>query len=337
MAMNLPAPTKPKVFVARVIPDEGLELLAQHCAVDLWTDQLPPPRDALLERVQGTTGILALLTDRIDDTVMDAAGASLRVISNLAVGFDNIDVPAATQRGIVVGNTPDVLTETSADFSWALLMAAARRIVEGDSYTRSGQWRTWEPKLLLGQDITGATLGIIGFGRIGKAVAKRAGGFAMRVLYHSSTPRDDPDAARLGAQRVDLDTLLAESDFVSIHTPLTAQTRALIDAAAFAKMKRTAILINTARGPVVDSAALYQALAEGVIAYAALDVTDPEPIPMDSPLLRLPNIIIAPHIASASVKTRGQMARIAALNLIAGTKREPLLHCVNPEASLTHS
>lgn len=331
--MDTPSPTKPPVFVARVIPDEGLELLAQHCTVDLWRDQLPPRRDALMERVQGVHGILALLTDRIDGAVMDAASPHLQVISNLAVGYDNIDVPAATERGIMVGNTPDVLTETSADFTWALLMAAARRIVEGDHYSRTGQWQTWEPKLLLGQDITGATLGIIGFGRIGKAVAKRASGFAMRVLYHSSTPRDDPDAARLGAQRVDLDTLLGEADFVSIHTPLTPQTRALIDAKALARMKRTAILINTARGPVVDSAALYDALAHGIIAYAALDVTDPEPIPMDSPLLLLPNIIIAPHIASASVKTRGQMARIAALNLIAGVNREPLPHCVNPEAS----
>lgn len=329
--MSVPAQTKPRVFVSRLIPDEGLNLLRQHCEPDIWLGELPPPRDVLLERVQGVNGILSLLTDRLDGELMDAAGPHLKVISNMAVGYDNISVPDATRRGIPVGNTPGVLTETSADFAWALLMAAARRVVEGDSYTRAGRWKTWEPKLLLGQDITGATLGIIGLGRIGKQVAKRARGFDMRVLYHNSKPVDDPDAAQLGAQPVELDTLLREADFVSIHTPLTAETRSLIDARAFSKMKRTAILINTARGPVVDSEALYHALAEGIIAYAALDVTDPEPIPPDSPLLTLQNIIIAPHIASASVKTRGRMARMAAENLIAGVKKERLPHCVNPE------
>ncbi len=329
--MSIASRTKPKVFVARMIPDQGLDLLQQHYDVDVWSDQLPPSREMLLQRVQGVAGILSLLTDRIDGDVMDAAGPSLKVISNMAVGYDNVSVADATRRNLPIGNTPGVLTETSADFTWALLMAAARRVVEADAYVRAGRWQTWEPKLLLGQEITGTTLGIIGFGRIGKEVAKRARGFDMRVLYLASTPRDDPDATRLDAHRVDLDTLLRESDFVSVHTPLTPQTRLLIDAAALSKMKRTAILINTARGPVVDSAALYDALKQGIIAYAALDVTDPEPIPTDSPLLQLPNIVIAPHIASASIATRGKMARMAAHNVIAGVTGERLPHCVNPE------
>jgi len=322
---------KPKVFVTRIIPDKGLDIVKEFCEANIWPGELPPPRDVLLEGVKGVDGILSLLTSKIDAEVMDIAGPQLKVISNYAVGFDNIDIPAATQRGIPVGNTPGVLTDTTADFAFALLMAAARRVVEGDKYTRAGKWQTWGPKLLLGPDIHGATLGLVGFGRIGKAMAKRASGFDMKVLYYDPIIKDDPEAAALGAQSADLDTVLSQSDFISVHTPLTPDTRHLINATALAKMRSEAIVINTARGPVVDHDALYEALKSGQIAYAALDVTDPEPIPMDSPLLTLDNIIIAPHIASASVATRDKMAEMAAANLLAGLKGEPLPTCVNPE------
>ncbi|RLT40697.1 MAG: D-glycerate dehydrogenase, partial [Chloroflexi bacterium] len=281
---------------------------------------------------KGVDGILSLLTTKMDPAVMDAAGAGLKVISNYAVGFDNIDIPEATRRGIPVGHTPGVLTDTTADFAFTLLMAAARRVVEGDNYTRAGKWKTWGPSLLLGQDVYGATLGLIGFGRIGKGMAKRATGFDMRILYHDEfVPADDPFVKEVGATAVDLDTLLRESDFVSVHTPLLPETYHLIDAAALAKMKSTAILINTARGPLIDPAALYDALKNGGIAYAGLDVTEPEPIPMDSPLLTLDNIIIAPHIASASVVTRNQMAVIAANNLITGLTGKRVPACANPQ------
>lgn len=322
---------KPKVFVTRIIPDKGLDIVKEFCEANIWPGELPPPRDVLLEGVKGVDGILSLLTSKIDAEVMDIAGPQLKVISNYAVGFDNIDIPAATKRGIPVGNTPGVLTDTTADFAFALLMAAARRVVEGDKYTRAGKWQTWGPKLFLGPDIHGATLGLVGFGRIGKAMAKRASGFDMKVLYYDPIIKDDPEAAALGAQSADLDTVLSQSDFISVHTPLTPDTRHLINATALAKMRSEAIVINTARGPVVDHDALYEALKSGQIAYAALDVTDPEPIPMDSPLLTLDNIIIAPHIASASVATRDKMAEMAAANLLAGLKGEPLPTCVNPE------
>jgi len=297
----------------------------------VWQAELPPPREVILERVRGVEGVLSLLTDKIDAAVMDAAGAGLKVISNLAVGFDNVHIPEATRRGIPVGNTPGVLTDTTADFAFALLMAAARRVVEGDKYTRAGHWKTWGPKLLLGYDLTGATLGILGFGRIGSGMAKRACGFDMRVIYHNPLCEDDPYAVEVGAECVDLDVLYAEADFISIHTPLTKETYHLIGAHALGKMKPTAILVNTARGGVVDMDALYAALSRGRIAAAALDVTEPEPIPADHPLLELDNIIITPHIASASVATRGKMSAMAAANLIAGLKSERLPNCVNPE------
>ncbi len=318
--------SRPTVFVARNIPAAGLDLIRAACETRLWQDQLPPPREALLEQVRGCDGILALLTDRIDGAVMDAAGPQLRVISNFAVGVDNIHVAEATRRGIPVGNTPGVLTETTADLAWALLMAAARRVVEGDRYVRDGQWQTWEPQLLLGPDVYGATLGIVGFGRIGQAVARRAQGFAMRVLYSSRSIIEAP-----GATRVDFQTLLRESDFVTIHTPLTPDTRHLFNKEAFKVMKRGAILVNTARGPIVDQGALCEALQSGHIAAAALDVTDPEPIPPDDPLLTLPNCIVVPHIGSASIATRNRMAEMAARNLLAGVRGERLPHCVNPE------
>lgn len=321
--------SKPRVYVTRLIPDEGLQTILAACDAEVWEGELPPPREVLLEKIKGKEGLLSLLTDKVDAELMDAAGG-LRVISNYAVGFDNIDVKAATARGIPVGNTPGVLTETTADLAFALLMAVARRVVEGVDYVRAGRWKTWGPRLLLGQDVHGATLGLIGFGRIGQAMARRARGFNMRILYHDRARMPEAEAA-LGATFVDLDTLLRESDFVSLHTDLNPTTRHMIDAAALAKMKPTAILINSARGPIVDPVALADALRRGVIAGAGLDVTEPEPIPLDDPLLQLPNCVIVPHIASASVATRGLMARMAADNLLAGLRGERLPNCVNPE------
>jgi glyoxylate reductase len=268
-----------------------------------------------------------LLTDRIDGEVLNAAGSQLKVVSNHAVGFDNIVVPAATARRIPVGNTPGILTDATADFAFALLMSAARRVNEAERYLRAGKWKTWGPSILLGMDFVGKTLGLVGFGRIGQAVAKRAAGFDLRVIYY------DPGAEPVfNAMPVNsLDVLLRESDFVSLHTPLNDSTRRMVNADFLNKMKPNAILVNTSRGPVVDQDALYQALSSNQIFAAALDVTDPEPLPMNSPLLTLENCIIAPHIASASEKTRDDMARLAANNLIAGLKGERLPHCVNPE------
>lgn len=321
---------KPKVFVTRIIPEQGLEMVREVAEAEVWPAELPPPYEVLLEKVKGLDGLLCLLTDQIDPNLMDTAGKSLKVISQMAVGYDNINVKAATERGLPVGNTPGVLTDTTADFAWALLMAAARRVVEGDKFTRAGRWTTWGPTLLMGPDVHGATLGIVGFGRIGQAVAKRASGFDMRVLYCGVHRRGDLEKT-MGVQYATLDTLYAESDFVTLHTDLNETTRHMIDDAAFAKMKPSAILINTARGPIVDPAALYRALKDGQIAYAALDVTEPEPIPLDSPLLTLDNIILPPHIASASFQTRTQMATMAAANLAAGLKGQRLPTCVNPE------
>lgn len=320
---------KQKVFVTRLIPEEGLAMLRGWTEMLVWEDELPPPREVLLKEAREVDGLLTLLTDKIDAALMDAA-PRLKVVSNMAVGFDNIDVPAATARGIPVGNTPGVLTDTTADFAFTLLMAAARRIPEAIDYVRAGKWKTWGPKLLTGQDIHGATLGIIGFGRIGQGVARRASGFGMRVLYYDVNRRADLEQT-MGVTFAEMDTLLRESDFVTIHTDLNETTRHLMNARAFAKMKRTAILINTARGPIVDPHALYDALQSGKIAGAALDVTEPEPIPLDSPLLTLPSCLIVPHIASASVATRAKMAQMAAANLIAGLRGDRLPNCVNPE------
>jgi glyoxylate reductase len=316
-----------------MIPEKGQAMVVEFCDAEIWQDEVPPSREALLERVRGVDGLLCLLTDRIDGEVMDSAGPGLKVVSNHAVGVDNIDLAAATARRIPVGNTPGILTDATADFAFALLMAAARRVVEGERYVRSGRWKTWGPSLLLGPDVSGATLGILGYGRIGQALAKRAAGFDMRILYCDPS-RTIPDPSIPG-EPVDFETLLAESDFVSLHTPLTQETYHLIDARALAWMKPSAILINTARGPVVDPQALYQALKEQRIFAAALDVTEPEPIPLDSPLLELDNLIIVPHIASASRSTREKMATMAAENLIAGLKGERLPNCVNPEVYLS--
>ena len=321
--------SKPKVFVTRVISDKGLDLVKDFCEVDLWQEELPPSRAELLKRVRGVDGILSLLTDKIDGEVMDAAGAGLKVISNHAVGFDNIDVPVATARRIPVGNTPDVLTDATADFAFALMMSAGRRMVEAARYVQEGKWKTWGPMLLLGVEMKGTTLGLVGFGRIGKAVARRALGFDMRIIYYDpSEPSPETD---MRAMRVDFETLLKESDFISLHTPLTPDTHHLIDSQALSKMKPSAVLVNTARGPVVDMEALYDALLSKRIFAAGLDVSEPEPLPPDHPILTLDNALIVPHIASATTTARANMAWLAARNLIAGLKGEPLPNCVNPQ------
>ena len=320
--------SKPRVFVTRILPAAGLDRITQFCDADIWPGDLPPSREELLARVSGMDGLVTLLSDPISAAVMDGAGPQLKVISQYAVGFDNIDIPAATARGIRVGHTPGILTDATADFAFALLMCAARRVVEADRHTREGKWKTWGPSILLGSDFVGATLGLVGFGRIGRAMAKRASGFDMRVIYYDPTAQPDP---AVQAEPVDsLEDLLRQSDFVSLHTPLTAQTRGMINAQTLGMMKPNAVLVNTSRGQVIDQPALYAALQSGQIFAAALDVTDPEPLPLDSPLLTLPNLIIAPHIASASTRTREQMAVLTAENLIAGLKGEPLPRCVNP-------
>lgn len=319
--------SQPKIFITRLIPDPGLNLIKEHFpSPKIWTHDLPPTREQLLERVRGVDGLLCLLTERIDAELMDAIGSQVKVISSMSVGVDHIDLGEATKRGIPIGHTPGVLTDATADQTFALLLAAARRMVEGVDYVRAGKWTTWHPQLLLGADMVGATLGIVGFGRIGQAVAKRAQGFDMRVIYHDPTAE-----SAYNAQPVDLDTLLRESDFVSLHVPFTAETRQMVNDQFFSSMKRTAILVNTSRGGVVDQTALHRALKSKQIFAAALDVTDPEPLPMDSPLLELENCIIVPHLGSASKRTRDQMSLLAARNLIAGLKGERLPHCANPE------
>ena len=317
---------QPKIFITRVIPSPGLNLVREHFLPVAWADEMPPTREQLLAHVRGVDGLLCLLTEKIDGELMDAAGPQLKVISSMSVGVDHIDAAAATARGIPVGNTPGVLTDATADQAFALLLAAARRVTEAERFLRAGKWVTWQPSLLLGADLVGATLGIVGFGRIGQAIAKRAQGFDLRVLYHS--PNAQP---AYGAKPVDLGTLLRESDFVSINVPLKAETRHLVNAEFLAKMKPNAILVNTARGGVLDQTALYDALKSKRIFAAALDVTDPEPLPMDCPLLELENCIIVPHLGSASQKTRDMMSLLAAQNLIAGLKGERLTHCVNPQ------
>src|SRR5262245_53766173 len=322
--------SKPRVFVTRRIPEAGLPKIRQHCDAEVWPEQLPPPADVLPAKAAGCDGLVSLLTDKIDLALMDAA-PRLRVISNYAVGFNNIDVAAATARGIAVGNTPGVLTDATADLAFCLLIAAARRLVESHQYTLAGKWKTWEPLGHLGQDLAGRTLGIVGMGRIGYAMAQRChGGWGMKILYYD-VHKNDKAEQEFGARQVDVDTLLRESDFVSLHTDLNEKTRGMMSTEQFKKMKRTAILINSARGPLVDQKALYEALKSGTIFAAGLDVTDPEPPARDDPLLQLPNVVIAPHIASATVGTRNAMAEICANNLIAGLTGQKLPAWVNPE------
>lgn len=327
-------PAKPKVFVTRVIPAAGLKMIEDACDAEVWREPLPPPHPTLLAKAAACDGLASLLTDKIDADLLDRC-PRLKVVSNFAVGFNNIDVAAATSRGIAVGNTPGVLTDATADMAVSLLLSAGRRIVEGHAYTLAGKWKTWEPLGHLGQDLVGRTLGIVGMGRIGFAVAKRLrGGWNMKIIY-SDVQANEPADRELQATRVDFDRLLAESDFISIHTDLNDKTRGMFSTAQFQKMKRTAVLVNTARGPIVDPKALHQALKAGTIFAAGLDVTDPEPPSMDDPLLKLDNIVIAPHIASATVATRNQMAEICARNLIAGVTGQKLPAWVNPEVEKT--
>jgi glyoxylate reductase len=325
---------KPRVFVSRRIPELGLKMIAGRCEMELWPEQLPPSYEVLRDKIKDCNGLVSLLTDRIDAPLLDAA-PGLKVVSNFAVGFNNIDIPAATKRGIAVGNTPSVLTDATADMAMTLLMAAARRLVEGVDDAKAGRWKTWEPVGWLGQDLAGRTLGIVGMGRIGHAVAKRCRfGWDMRLLYSDVQPNAKAEA-ELGAKRVGLNELLRESDFVSVHTDLNPETKGMFGADKFAQMKRTAVFINTARGPLVDQKALADALRSGTIFAAGLDVTEPEPLPPDHELYKLPNCVIAPHIASATVQTRNEMARICAENLIAGVTGGKLPAWVNPEIATT--
>jgi glyoxylate reductase len=307
-----------RVFVTRRLVGDGLDrLAAAGYDVDLWDERTPPPHEVLIERSQAADALLCTLSDRIDAAFLDAC-AHLRVVATCAVGTDNVDVAAAAARGIAVGNTPGVLTDATADLAFALLLAAARRLPQTAQAVRDGAWGPWEPDGFLGHDVAGATLGIVGAGRIGAAVARRAAGFGMEVLAATS---------RAGTPLLDL---LERSDFVSLHVPLTAATHRLIDAAALACMKPTAILVNTARGPIVDTAALVEALHAGEIAGAALDVTDPEPLPSDHPLLAAPNVLVVPHVGSATPRTRARMTELAVANVLAALAGEPLPHPVTP-------
>ncbi|MEM3700592.1 MAG: glyoxylate reductase [Candidatus Bathyarchaeia archaeon] len=320
---------KPKVYVTRELPERGLKIIKEHFDAEVWPEYAPPPKKVIIEKARNVDALATLLSDKIDAEVFDAA-PKLKIVAQMAVGFDNIDIPEATKRGIYVTNTPEVLTDTTADFAWALLLAVARRVVEADKYVRSGQWKVgWHPMMMQGRDVHGATLGIIGVGRIGFAVAKRATGFNMKILFYDVVPR--PEMEKLGAKPVDMDTLLKESDFVSIHVPLMKETYHLINEEKLKLMKKTAYLINNSRGPVVDEKALYKALKEGRIAGAALDVFEQEPTPVDNPLLKLDNVVVAPHISSASYETRSRMAEMVAENLVAFFKGEKPPNLVNPE------
>jgi glyoxylate reductase len=312
---------KPSLFMTREIPKRGLDIIRENFDVDLWPDEAPPSKEEIIRRVKDKQALVSLLTDPIDEEVINSA-PNLRIIAQYAVGFDNIDLKAATKRGIYVTNTPEVLTETTADFAFALMLAVARRVVEADKYVRNGKWKVaWHPLMMLGEDVHGRTLGIVGLGRIGSAVARRAKGFDMKILYYDVIRREDLER-ELGIKYVDLETLLRESDFVTIHTPLTPETYHLIGEKQLRMMKKTAFLINTSRGKVVDQKALYKALKEGWIAGAALDVFEQEPISMDDPLLELENVVLAPHIASATHETRSKMAEIVAENLLAFKRGE---------------
>ncbi len=316
-----------RVVVTRPINPRAAELLAGH-EVWTWPENRTMPRGLLLERIVEAEGALVMLTDRIDDDFLEA-GSRLRVVSQMAVGVDNVDLAACTSRRIPVGHTPDVLTETTADMAWALLAAAARRIPEGRDYVLGGHWQEWDPDLLPGSDLWGTTLGIVGMGRIGAAVARRAAGFSMKVVYNSRSPKPGLEE-EIGAAYAELADLLAQADHVVITAAYTSETHHLIDHAALARMKPTATLVNIARGPLVDPGALYEALRSGAIGSAALDVTEPEPIPADHPLLSLPNCLVIPHLGSASRGTRLAMATRAVENLLAGLAGKRVPWCANP-------
>jgi len=320
-----------KVFVTRRLFDEAISLIEEYADVEVYeSEEEPAPYDLILEKVRDIDGLLCLLTDKIDARIIEA-GERLKVISNYAVGYDNIDVEAATRRGIYVTNTPGVLTETTADLAWAILMAIARRVVEADKYVRAGRWiHAWGPKMMLGSDVHGKTLGIIGLGRIGSAVARRAKGFNMRILYYDVVRREELER-ELGLEYKPLEELLKEADYVTLHVPLTRETHHLIGERELNLMKPTAYLINTSRGAVIDQKALYKALKERRIAGAALDVFEKEPIDPDDPLLELDNVVLTPHIGSASVETRKKMAMMAAENLVSVLKGVEPPNLVNPE------
>jgi glyoxylate reductase len=322
---------KPKVYVTRELLERGMKIIRERFDVEVWPEYGPPPKEEIIRKVRGVDALVTLLSDKIDAEVFEAA-PKLKIVAQMAVGYDNIDVAEATKRGIYVTNTPGVLTETTADFAWALLLAVARRVVEADKYVRTGQWKvSWHPSMLLGRDVYGATLGIIGAGRIGRAVARRAKGFNMKIIYYDVVPMPPEDEKELGARLVDLDTLFREADFISIHVPLTKETYHLVNEDKLKLMKKTAYLINNSRGPVVDEKALYKALKEGWIAGAALDVFEREPTPMDNPLLKLDNVVVAPHISSASYETRSRMAEMVAENLVAFFEGRQPPNLVNPE------
>ena len=325
---------RPKVFVTRQIPEKGLKMIEEYYDVEVWDKYTPPPRDVLLQKAREVDALVTLLTDKIDKELLDNA-PRLRIVAQYAVGYDNIDVDYATKRGVYVTNTPGVLTDATADLTWAILLAAARRVVEADKFVRNGDyWKTgtgWHPMMMLGAHVTGKTLGIIGMGRIGRAVARRAKGFGMRILYYQRHRLPEDVERELGAKYVDLDTLLRESDFVSIHVPLTKETYHMIGERELRLMKRSAVLVNTARGAVVDTNALVKALKEGWIAAAALDVFEQEPLPPDHPLTKLNNVVLTPHIGSATIETRTKMAELVAENLIAFYKGEVPPTLVNKE------
>jgi lactate dehydrogenase-like 2-hydroxyacid dehydrogenase len=312
-----PMGAQARVFVTRQLPGEALDRLVAEHDVEIWPERLPPPRSELMARAPELEGLLSLLTDPVDAELIGAA-PRLRAISNYAVGVDNVDVDAAAARGIPVGNTPDVLTDSTADLAIALMLGIGRRLSEGEAFVRAGEWRTWEPGLMLGRDLHGATVGIVGYGRIGKAVGRRLEGFGCEVLTSSRS--------------TDLGELLERSDFVTLHCPLTPATRGLIDEDALHRMKSTSYLVNTARGPIVDTDALAAALHAGELAGAALDVTDPEPLPADHPLLDAPNLLVVPHVGSATVATRERMADMAVDNLLAGLAGQPMPNAVTPPA-----
>jgi glyoxylate reductase len=321
---------KPKVYVTRELSERGLKIIKKHFDTEVWPEYSPPPKQTIIKKVKDVDALVSLLSDKIDSEVFDAA-PKLKIIAQIAVGFDNIDVKEATKRGIYVTNTPEVLTDTTADFAWALLMAVARRVVEADKYVRTGQWKvSWHPIMMQGRDIYNATIGIVGAGRIGYAVAKRATGFGMKILYYDVIPRPEIEK-EFGAKRVDVDTIFRESDFVSIHVPLMKETYHLVNEEKLKLMKKTAYLINNSRGPVVDEKALYQALKEGRIAGAGLDVFEQEPTPVDNPLLKLDNVVVAPHISSASYETRSKMAEMVAENLVAFFEGRTPPNLVNSE------
>jgi glyoxylate reductase len=325
-----PRPARPAVLITRLLPEPAIALARSRALVDAYDQDAGMPRPELLGRLAGKHGLICAISEGVDETLLEAC-PELRVVSNVAVGYNNVDVAACTRHGVVVTNTPDVLTDTTADFAWALLMAAARRVVEADRYVREGRFRQWEYMLLLGGDVHGKTLGVVGFGRIGRAVARRAQGFGMRVLYQDAVAADAATERELNAARTDLASLLRESDFVTLHTPLIAETRHLINARSLRLMKKTAHLINAARGPVVDEEALVQALREGWIAGAGLDVFEEEP-KVHPGLVGLPNVVLAPHIASGSLETRLKMATLAVENCLAVLEGGIPPTPVNPEA-----